>query len=196
MEMCDLMPQDWVRNDLGEIQQVVELRESGVMLAYNDFYSYDEIEPVPITADILQKNGFEKSDEYFGLLTDKGERWVWRKKDEHYYCLIQVVFLFEPIIDNSVLVGIDVISKETVGTNELRSHDISFVHELQHALKACGAKKEFVLGDGLNTVRHAVRRIVAARRLMRPAVTTATVHGARVTVSTIILSVRTRPWKR
>ena len=149
MEMCDLMPQDWVRNDLGEIQQVVELRESGAMLAYNDIYPYDAIEPIPITADILQKNGFEKSDEYFGLLTDKGERWVWRKKDKHYYCLIQVVFLFEPIIDNSVLVGIDVINKKSVGTNELRSHDISFVHELQHALKACGVKKEFVLDDGI-----------------------------------------------
>ena len=59
MNHKDLMIGDWVKNDLGEIQEVVELREIGAMLYYNDFYSYDEIEPIPLTPEILEKNGWQ-----------------------------------------------------------------------------------------------------------------------------------------
>lgn len=141
MEMCDLMPQDWVRNDLGEIQQVVELRESGAMLAYNDIYPYDAIEPIPITADILQKNGFVKSD----------SKWhnedLWELHEEPVkgrcpFLRIQIVLPTKPIDGASVLISI--LASGKYSTNEFRTCDFTAIHELQHALKACGIKKEFV----------------------------------------------------
>ena len=57
MNKESLMKGDWVKTDLGEIQQVVEIREDCVMLFYNDLYKYEDIEPIKITEDILKKNG-------------------------------------------------------------------------------------------------------------------------------------------
>ena len=43
MKANELMRGDWVRNDLGEIQRIEEIREEDVMLSYNDYYCYDEL---------------------------------------------------------------------------------------------------------------------------------------------------------
>lgn len=40
------------------------------MLAYNDLYEYDEIEPIPLTPEILEKNGFELRDDFFYHMVD------------------------------------------------------------------------------------------------------------------------------
>ena len=60
MDKKDLMIVDWIMNDLNEIQRVEEIREECIMLAYNDFYTEDELEPIPITPEILEKNGFKR----------------------------------------------------------------------------------------------------------------------------------------
>lgn len=62
MKATELMIGDWVRNDLGETQQVAELHENWAMLSYNDTYPYDWLEPIPITPEILEKNGFRDID--------------------------------------------------------------------------------------------------------------------------------------
>ena len=64
MRAEDLQIGDWVRNDLGETQRVVELREEGAMLFYNDIYQYGDIQPIPLTPEILEKNGFIKRYNY------------------------------------------------------------------------------------------------------------------------------------
>ena len=52
-----LMIGDWVFNTHNrKPEQVQEIRERMVMLDYNDLYEYDEIELVPLTEEILQKN--------------------------------------------------------------------------------------------------------------------------------------------
>ena len=63
MKVEELMVGDWVRNDLGETQQVVELREDGAMLYYNDIFPYDDIQPIPLTPEIFEKNEFKNIDE-------------------------------------------------------------------------------------------------------------------------------------
>ena len=40
------------------------------MLAYNDLYEYDEIEPIPLTPEILEMNGFELRDGFFYHMVD------------------------------------------------------------------------------------------------------------------------------
>lgn len=50
---------DWVYNTHNrKPEQVCEIREHMVMLAYNDLYDYDEIEPIPLTPEILARMGF------------------------------------------------------------------------------------------------------------------------------------------
>lgn len=55
----DLMIGDWVYNTHNrQNERVQEITSGLVMLAYNDLYEYDEIEPIPLIPEILEKNGF------------------------------------------------------------------------------------------------------------------------------------------
>jgi hypothetical protein len=107
---------DWVRNDLGETQQVVELREEGVMLYYNDIYPYDDVQPIPLTPEILEKNGM--------ILSLYGNFFP---EDEHYELEISVV-------------GGRIFW--TINGHEYDIMCLRFVHQLQHALSLCGIDKE------------------------------------------------------
>ena len=63
----ELMIGDWVYNTHNrQPEQVCEIRERMVMLDYNDLYDYDEIEPIPLNDEILQKNGFRRVGERWG----------------------------------------------------------------------------------------------------------------------------------
>ena len=57
MKKEELMVNDWVFNTHNQQpEQVCEIRERMVMLAYNDLYDYDEFKPIPLTEEILQKH--------------------------------------------------------------------------------------------------------------------------------------------
>ena len=59
MKAEGLMIGDWVMNTHNQKpEQVCEILERMVMLDYNDLYEYDEIEPISLTSEILEKNGF------------------------------------------------------------------------------------------------------------------------------------------
>ena len=61
MTAKELMIDDWVYNTHNrQNEQVAEIGSSLVMLAYNDLYEYDEIEPIPLTDAILKVNGFNR----------------------------------------------------------------------------------------------------------------------------------------
>lgn len=61
MDAKELMIGDWVMNTHNrKPEQVYEIRERMVMLDYNDLYDYDEIEPIPLTEEILKANGYEE----------------------------------------------------------------------------------------------------------------------------------------
>ena len=125
MEAKDLMIDDWVACE-GKNGKVKELREhklslkteNSVMIVY-----YNNVEPIPITSEILEKNGF---------VTDRyGEIEL---NDELGTSEINIVL--EPTyseeyywwrINNNLIVK------------------IKYVHELQHILKLVGIKKEVKL---------------------------------------------------
>ena len=116
MEAKELMIGDWVRNDLGETQQVVELREEGVMLYYNDIYPYDDVQPIPLTTEILEKNGL--------TLSLCGNHFP---EDKHY--------VLEISVDGGRIFW-------TINGHEYDIMCLRFVHKLQHALRLCGITKE------------------------------------------------------
>lgn len=120
MKANELMIGDWVYNTHNQQnEQVQEIGSGLVMLNYNDLYEYDEIEPIPLTPEILEKNGwmYIAEDKVFYPENLKGELpWI-------YYI--------------------------TDGTNDVfRMKDfcnLQYVHQLQHALRLCEIEKEIIL---------------------------------------------------
>ena len=85
-------------------------------------------EPIPLTTEILEKNGFELDDsndkEYFGV----DNRVMLRDNPEYMNTY------------NTWDVHIDTIDYRTIGNIEL-----SYVHEFQHFLKSCKINKKIIL---------------------------------------------------
>lgn len=116
---------NWVKNDLGEIQQVVEIHDDEkIMLAYNDFYSADELEPIPITTEILEKNFQEFLPGINLMYKLKGPYCAMNEDGQWVFGLVKVD-----------------------GENSTRYPlvKISFVHQLQNALRLCGIEHEIIL---------------------------------------------------
>ena len=125
MEATELMIGDWVYNTHNrKPEQVCEIRERMVMLDYNDLYDYDEIEPIPLTEEILKANGYE---EHVG---EKGAYGVTiaphfkRDDSPEVFCDGHPfsVWFDEPV-------------------------DIKYVHQLQHVLRLYGAEKEIKIKE-------------------------------------------------
>lgn len=129
MRAEDLQIGDWVRNDLGETQRVVELREEGAMLFYNDIYQYGDIQPIPLTPEILEKNGFIKRYNY---------QWEYRDNS----CTIVISIAPQIEIDGEILgtPPINVILEGALFNINMTSD--MCVHQLQHAINLCGITKE------------------------------------------------------
>ena len=125
MTAKELMIDDWVYNTHNrQNEQVVEIGSVLVTLAYNDLYEYDEIEPIPLTDEILEQNGFYR-ERNIGYVYEGGE--------------------YEVIVDlwnNSyrILHNRDVMMNIQCFSNV-------FVHELQHALRHCDVDKEITIKE-------------------------------------------------
>lgn len=140
MKANELMIGDWVRArkyNSDSLPEVVKVRccdvtdriyaEKGNGL----IMEFDRIEPIPLTPEILEKNGF----------TNYGESWyIPNTKD----CVMVGFHMYETTIN---------ISKDRVSffkstPCEYRSHYSLrkvFVHELQHAIQLCGIEKEITI---------------------------------------------------
>jgi hypothetical protein len=120
MDKKTLMIGDWVYNTHNkQNEQVQEIGSGLVMLNYNDLYEYDEIEPIPLTTEILEKNGFIKSEEDPILMGGIG-------------CAI-IYGGYKRLDEDKFL---------SYGDN---MYPIRYVHQLQHALRLCGIKKQIEL---------------------------------------------------
>jgi hypothetical protein len=134
MKATDLMLGDYVKvKPSGMIIKVAAIHQKKV--GYHSCQSRlewvrrDLIEPIPLTPEILGKNGFElKNDGWLccaiNNIEDKNYIFIQYRKG------CQEVRLCEMNFVNNVI---------------MRSQFIQYVHELQHALKLCRVKKEIEL---------------------------------------------------
>lgn len=103
----------------------------------------DYLDPIPITPEILEKNGFiedEKTEfgKVYHLLVPTGF-----EKNSY---TIQVTLFKEPICGVNVLFKCwGWIPPYNGGINDIHLCGIGFIHEMQHALRLCGIEKEIVL---------------------------------------------------
>jgi hypothetical protein len=131
-----LMIGDWVYNIHNrQNERVEEIGSRFVMLSYNDLYEYDEIEPIPLTKDILIKNGFSSlTDEMFSAC----ETETYSNQELKIY-LSHIGCEYNPV---QLVVYMGYEPQERV---VLRMMPCQYVHELQHAFRLCKIKKEIKL---------------------------------------------------
>lgn len=136
MKATELMIGDWVMNTHNrKPEQVCEIRERMVMLAYNDLYDYDEIEPIPLTAEILEQNGF--------ITKDKPDHWTGYRSYKYSEGSTGISFqLFH-----------DTGKYKWSGKCEISLNALpywirfEYLHELQHILKICRIDKEITIKE-------------------------------------------------
>lgn len=129
---------DWVyRPDC--YSRVKEIRENGIigLDPFRGIIGFKELEPIPLTTEILEKNGFEK------VLDEDGTE-----------CYRYYNSAGDGYIKISLYNGgdgdwsIEIINYEKFDNNEIvYNNNFIFlkVHQLQHALKICGIDKEIEL---------------------------------------------------
>lgn len=143
MEATDLMIGDWVlyENDYGKVWCLEEASDL-VGLDLSDNMStqdahFEDIFPIPLTPEILEKNGFEK------VLDEDGTecyRYYNRAADGY----IKISLYNGGDGDWSI----EIVNYEKFDNNEIvYNNNFIFlkVHQLQHALRLCGITKEIEL---------------------------------------------------
>ena len=124
MKANELMIGDWVLYNETH-QQILEISgiDDEVYLETDELVHQSEIQPIPLTPEILEKNGFELKEGEIGMY---GVTTV-----PHYLCK---GVPFEVFCDGDPFA---IWFKEPV--------NIKYVHELQHALRLCGIDKTIEL---------------------------------------------------
>lgn len=144
MKSQDLMIGDWFQNPLGYPYRVKAIKCYYDDDAKEEYYvvkgvngesdaSFDIInaEPIPLTQEILEKNGFENSNIILGTIK---MRWI--SEDTRTEITIW--------LDDTVPIEI----RKNVYYEDEESYSLPFpgtVSQLQHALRLCGIKKEIVV---------------------------------------------------
>ena len=119
MEAKDLMIGDKLKTTFSQKKVKVKEIKQNCIYTEDNGYEYNEIEPIPLTPEILEKNGFV-------LLTDL---WYLTTKERK---PIHVVFK-----DNNVITLSINATPVPIG--------LKYVHQLQHALRLYGIEKEIIL---------------------------------------------------
>ena len=133
MKANELMIGDWVMHNDAPKKVMVIWYKNNVSLdnpfvdwgsIYSDKFPIEEVLPIPLTSEILEKNGFKNDGKDKDMLY-----WNWSICEDCvsydkktgiiriFHCLGSLIFV----------------------------HALSYVHELQHALKLCGIEKEIEL---------------------------------------------------
>ena len=135
---------DWVHNTHNDQpEQVYEIGSGLVMLDYNDLYEYDEIEPIPLTVEILKSNGFDLN----GISEDlvpaedrdfSDDTYVWQAGKFEDDTVVRVCVYFDYRYNDCIVE----LETPNITTDSIR---LKHVHQLQHALRLCGIEKEIVV---------------------------------------------------
>lgn len=113
-------------------RQVAQIKDNGVELSFTDRYGnkcyitllYDDIEPIPLTAEILEKNGFERTNDYHFFDGDEYYEMELRELSDSIWFVEYTNLEFSMSSQRMMVCN---------------------VHELQHALKLCRIDKEIEL---------------------------------------------------
>ena len=133
MKAEDLMIGDWVI-DGKNIAQITSITCDGIIeTTFNESSNIEVIEPIPLTTEILENNGFKK----FDFLHIKGQyQWAWWENT-----LISVTLWCRELNNDTK----DGMMLKIEAPNSSLCLKVNYIHELQHALRLCGIEKEIIL---------------------------------------------------
>lgn len=101
---------------------------------YSDTCLIEDIQPIPITPEILKNNGFKEigPDSYCPT-----SRYVWRdaKRNTTY---VSITYYDKPVNGVKMLTEIGTHCSHDSAINAIHNCDIEFIHQLQNALRICG----------------------------------------------------------
>ena len=133
MKAEELMIGDWVK--MFNVAYIVSaINKNGVRFEQQNGFSggaYDAIEPIPLTPEILEKNGMH-------LYNRKTNRLM--EECNHSDCFIEDE-------DNRVELSLDNNGKIrwSINSDEYTIIPLDYVHQLQHALRLCSINKQIEL---------------------------------------------------
>ncbi len=156
MKANELMIGDWVectywtpskQLKVAEIRRVMD--DETKIGVYDDdlvlIFRQSEVKPIPLTPEILEKNGFIKEIDEDDRFTDTYHLLVPTGFERNSFT-IQVSLYKEPIAGVSTLVKCwGWLPPYNGGLNDIHLCSANYVHELQHALRLCGIEKEIEL---------------------------------------------------
>ena len=129
METTDLMVGDWVVYN-GDVEYTDPIRIEGMDIATDMLITSDRedvgldgVEPIPLTTEILEKNGFVKDEK-----DDNMYYWNW--------CVIDDCMSYDKETSKVRIFSVSGLTFVKI---------LQYVHELQNALRLCEIKKEIVL---------------------------------------------------
>lgn len=129
MKIKELMIEDWVmyHNGIDQVQEVYGLASNVYLKEYGTI-DVNKLSPIPLTPEILEKNGFVKYNEVSDTppydKDEEGNMYYSYKGEQKFWGWWQ---------PNSVYL---------VPVNAMIDLEIKYVHQLQHALRLCGVRKE------------------------------------------------------
>lgn len=132
LKVTDLMIGDWLQDSFGNIGQVYRLDPGRVHLRLlqerpqDEEYIVHDIEPIQLTPEILEKNGF-KMEFYSDYTVYELNNFKVCKSYCDYFEIC------------------DLWKDSDFGWEIISFCPCIYVHQLQHALKACGISKEIVI---------------------------------------------------
>jgi len=138
MKAEELMIGDWViitlRNKIGKVYRIDEAngKGNGWVAVINGDYHETHLEPILLTPEILEKNGFKP------YIPENHLETVYACQDVS-KAVADELYALWPYRDGSFYLLLRVIGKDMVRM------DVHYVHQLQHALRLCGIEKEIVL---------------------------------------------------
>lgn len=131
MKIENLMIEDWLLYKSDSLENAFPIQITREMFNKELVVWNDRFEPIPLTPEILVKNGFVNS--YIDLSLNKDSVY----KYNHFYT------------GNSVIVDMEsnklIVKYENDIWMNLPYNRTIYVHELQHVLKHCDIKKEIII---------------------------------------------------
>lgn len=136
MKANELMIGDWVMTSSGMPRRVMEL--SGIVEDYIILEDGTEsgFNPIPLTPEILEKNGFTESEIECNEFSDVGLRYTYETQDGCF-----AIIDWQDSFDNGYGRWEERWIIEAFGCNgtfKTNPHERIYIHELQHALRLCG----------------------------------------------------------
>lgn len=139
MKTNELMPGDWVtvteeNNEfIGKVQAINAITNYCIVKVGGDWHGnehdvfIEDMQPVPLTPEILEKNGFEVSSEH--------ARYYFEEDGEKYEFVLRKMY---DVNNRNKQIGWSFYAFNVLSL-------VDYVHELQHALRLCNIEKEIIL---------------------------------------------------